>query len=280
MMGVYTDLREVAAQIYRPTFATDAPTVVVSFPKSGVTWLRYLTAQVIAHESGIAEVDQGAAATVQLDGLTARLGLPRILWSHNGSSLVFENGIRTPPAAMFLTPVRLGFQFRRVLLLVRDPRDVTVSNYHQVTRRTARPLDVGSIDDFYLDPQMGLRRAVMFLRQWRRSVRLTRAFHLLRYEELRSGDAEQMARAMEFVLHRPVRAATCEAILDDAKPDAMRERERRGTISGMRQFDGADNSMKVRRGVVGGFRDELRPETVAAGDKVLRDLDWPFGYGR
>ena len=267
------EAREVVAQIYRPMQRNAPKTWVVSYPKAGVTWLRFMVVEAI-RELFALDIE----ASVDVSRATSEAGLAPIRFSHNGGTLVLENGIRTPERAMFIVPWVVGFHRRRVLLLIRDPRDVTVSYFHQVTRRSVDPLDVGTIDDFYLDRRRGLRRTLAFYRRWERSLRRPLDIRVVRYESLRCADPTALAEALSFVLGIEIDRATAEGVYLRATPDAMRRQEEHNTIGGMRAFGSSRDDRKVRRAVVGGFRDELSPESVDAGDRLMRSMGFPFGY--
>jgi hypothetical protein len=271
--AVVDNLHELTSQIWRPLTDRGNDTWVVSYPKSGVTWFRYMVALAVSEL-----LERPDVATVEVSALLQDAGLPPVRWSHNGGALIFENGSRTPERALFSLPWVLGFQAKRVLLLVRDPRDVAVSYFHQVSRRSDRPLDVGTIDEFYADPLRGVRRSAFYLRRWERSKRLTKDLHVLRYESLLSGDAAALSDALSFVLQRAIDVSVGRSILERSNSASMREKERLGEIEGMRSFGDGANDLKVRRAVVRGYRDELSPASIELGDGILRRMGYPFGY--
>ena len=62
-------------------------------------------------------------------------------------------------------PERTAFVDKRVVLLIRDPRDTVVSAYHQETKRVDQKYP-GSISDFIRDPRMGIERIIEFNLAW------------------------------------------------------------------------------------------------------------------
>ena len=96
---------------------------------------------------------------------------------------------------------------------------------------------------------------------------------MLQYETLHADPAADLRRLGEFLnmdlTEKEIAAATAYASFDN-----MRELERRHFFSypGMRPGDPDDpDSFKVRRGKIGGYRDELDPETVAWMDDYVRE---------
>ena len=57
------------------------------------------------------------------------------------------------------------FRYRRskVIFLVRDPRDVVVSHFYQVTKRSKNPFVFNSITDFVKDDILGLKESYIII---------------------------------------------------------------------------------------------------------------------
>lgn len=217
---------------------------VVSFPKSGRTWLR-----------------------VMMDELGVDL-----TYTHAGSahrSAVDVGGL--PRASMA--------GFRRIVFLHRDPRDTVVSGFHQVSAR----LDgyEGSISAFLRDPKRGLEKCCAFNLDWLALARANESIHVVSYEELRRETAERLVRMLEF-LDTPRSTGQIEAVVERNSFDRMRAREASGEYTaryGSKLSPGTlddPNSFKVRRGKVGGYRDELAPEDVEYAQQVLVRLAYPL----
>ena len=107
--------------------------IVVSFPKSGRTWLR-----------------------VMLDALGIACE-----YTHDTSSyedaLIFEEMRCCEP----------HYQNRVVIFIHRDPRDTVVSGFFQLTKRLARRRTyVGDLSDFVRDPRHGIEKIVRFNLAW------------------------------------------------------------------------------------------------------------------
>ena len=56
-----------------------------------------------------------------------------IEYTHDMSEIIIENGYRQDPTILFRFDDRLRYRRSKVIFLVRDPRDVIVSHFHQVT---------------------------------------------------------------------------------------------------------------------------------------------------
>jgi hypothetical protein len=253
-----------------------ADLVLVSHAKSGRTWL-------VALISHVLHLTRGVPADELWEGDNFhRLdpAIPKLFATHE----------RNEPA-----PIRRRLpelvRDRRLLLLVRDPRDVIVSWYHHHARRStprtrARlglPEDMGGVDlaAFATDPNFGLPSVVDFLERWVAIARAHPRSLLVRYEDLRARTSEELARIMEF-LGLPAPPEVLERAVAFASFDSLKEKERSGFFrtEKLQARDPADPaSFKVRRGKVGGYRDELPGEVVARLDRLVTErLDPSLGY--
>jgi len=253
-----------------------ADLVLVSHAKSGRTWL-------LAMISHVFHLTRGVPVDELWDDDNFHLldpAIPRLFATHE----------RNEPA-----PVRRRLpelvRDRRLLLLVRDPRDVIVSWYHHHARRSnprtrARqglPVDMDRVDltSFVADPGFGLPSVVDFLERWVAVARAHPRSLLVRYEDLRARTREELARVMDF-LELPAPPEILERAIAFASFESLREKERTGffrTEKLQARDPGDPGSFKVRRGKVGGYRDELPAELVARLDRLVAErLDPSLGY--
>jgi hypothetical protein len=121
----YLASKDVAGRSLR-TYADDA--FIVSYPKSGNTWTRFLVANLIYRDEPVTflNIDRLIPmADNQSRKYFKRMARPRIIKSH----YPFE------PA------------YKRVIYIVRDPRDVAVSQYHYQLKRQVLSTD-SPIEEF------------------------------------------------------------------------------------------------------------------------------------
>jgi hypothetical protein len=239
---------------------------VVSYPKSGRTWLAIMLATVLARLSG---------RPLSLDVhryADARRGIPRIFFTHDGSGL-------TKPRPF--SEDKEFYRHKPVLLLVRDPRDVVVSHYYQVSRRKRRGPIVADLDSFVRGP-LGIDRVIAFMNAWAAHRTVPGRFAILRYEELHADRTAGLRRCAEFFaipgMTEPVLAEGVAA----GSFERMQAMEA-GRLLGdprLQPRDAADpDSFKVRRGRMGGFKDELTAAQIGYLDERIRaHLDPFFGY--
>lgn len=253
------------------TWRVDA--FIVSYRKCGRTWLELMLAQVFARLHGLEAGDLSR----ELPRMRQRAGRgPVIVSTHDWSETTGERHAPVSPYLMLAYPVRLRYLGRRVLMLIRDPRDVIVSDFHQATRRAAQPLPFDGPDAYALDPLYGFPRLVRFYRQWALNRRLPAHFMVARYEELRAGGGAALAPVCDFLGLGGLSPETLEAIFAASTLEKVRELEAAGAADLFR-FQG-EQASKARRGVVGGFRDELRPETIERLNRWMAEIPEPFAY--
>ncbi|MCC6781676.1 MAG: sulfotransferase domain-containing protein [Planctomycetes bacterium] len=216
-------------RIYRRTDPVALPRELrfVSFPKSGRTWMRFALTQL-----GVADA---------------------VIFEHDG----FEYNDGTRPALDFDASARWDKCHRadRVVYMSRDPRDTIVSLFHQVTGRFRDFFAFeGTIAEFIRDPYFGAENLAGFQRMWRGAVDAGLAVRV-RYEDAHRDFAGVLRTVLDaFGIVRG--EAEIAAAATAARFSNMKELEQSGEFAEpwLRTRNAAP---KVRRGQVGGFRDEL-----------------------
>jgi hypothetical protein len=258
----------------------EADLVVLSLGKSGRTWLRAMISHLYHQRQGIPEHQLiGFDNFYRLDRAIPRIlfthDLPRDPWNHRPD--------REEP-----------FRGKRVLLLVRDPRDVAVSMYFHYAKRSpattrARlglPGDMLRdllVADFMLELSVGrLEYYVDALNDWAGRLRsLPEPGLVVRYEDLHA-DPEGTLRRVAAFLGGGFTDAQVRRAVAFASLESLREKERRDYFGEDRLRPGeADDpdSYKVRKGEVGSWRTHLTPEQAARAATIVAELDPAYGYG-
>ncbi len=256
---------------YHKLRAADA--VIASFPKSGRTWLRAMLSRFYQRLAGLEEM-----GLIGFHGLRAP-GIPRVLFTDD--NYVADYTGRSADKSVYYD--------RRVVLLVRDPRDVAVSSYFQRRYRPnprkdgLRDLDVEEGSSMFEFVEAHMRHIVDWQNLWFRELDRVRAGLLVRYEDLRGETPDQLARIVRFLGAEPEPAWVQEAV-DFARFDNLKRLEAdRAFGANDRRFQAGDvanpDSYKVRRGVVGGYRDYFDDEQVERLDRLVREkLETGLGY--
>ncbi len=218
--------------------------VVVSFPKSGRTWLR-----------------------VMLD----RLGVP-LAYTHD------ESGYQKRLHLQQLPVDKSGYEGYKVILLIRDPRDVAVSGYLMASRRTK--LFHSSLSDFLRDERYGLEKILHFNRTWYDNRHHFADFLLVRYERMKEDTQAVLERVLAFAGQR-VEASTVAEVIEFCHFENMQRLEREGHFKAdygvLLTAHGKDpEGLKTRRGKVGGFINYLSSADLHYCEWLMANTGYPL----
>ena len=228
----------------------------ISYPKSGRTWLRFM-----------------------LDRLGADFEYTHL-----------DTGQDAQNVGKHLQRLWRSFESKpgdRVVFLHRDPRDTVTSFFHHMNNRVqlksrprniyrylARRMPPHDLAAFIRHPGYGIEKIVKFNLHWMERFSGDPNAMIVSYEDMRADAVDSLCRMLEFVGADVAREQVAE-VVEAASFDKMRQIEARGEETGLgdllRPGDPQDpNSYKVRKGKVGGFADEVGPESIAYFDQVLR----------
>ncbi len=256
-----------------------ADVVVVSFGKSGRTWLRVMLSRFFQLRYGLKD-----SAFIGFDNLNRKHeGIPRVFFTHDNYLRDFTGN----------TESKADFRDKKVVLMVRDPADVAVSQFHQWKFRM-RPGKKAlnkypghgeevPVYDFVMDEDAGLGKVIEFTNAWARELPNMKEILIVRYEDLRGNTAGELARVLRFMGTEPTEAELADCVAF-ASVENMRALETKKVfwLSGSRMLAKDKNnpdSFKVRRAKVGGWRDYFQPEQVATIERTIESRLLPgFGY--
>ena len=253
--------------------------VLMSWGKSGRTWLRVMLSRAYTLKGGF-----DASELLDFDNLKKRdASLPAVFFTHNNYLRDYTGNQRS----------KRHFRGKRVVLLVRDPRDVAVSQFFQWQYRMRPnkkfindyPPHGANIDawDFVLDKDAGVPRIVDYFNGWASAMPELKDVLVVRYEDMRREPAEVLAKILAFT-ETDVTPEQVQEAVDFAAYENMKKMEQNSFFkgSGARVKPGdKDNpeSFKVRKAKVGGYRDHFDDEQCAQLEGMVAELDPVFGYG-
>ena len=257
----------------------NANCVIVTCPKSGRTWLRIMLSRLVQRRYGLPET--AVIGTTAFHRVNP--GLPGIFFTHD-SYIGDYTGNRESKA---------DYLGKRIVFLVRDPRDIAVSAYFQWKFRTdkhKRALHSSffegrdlSVFDFAMHPMGSLKKNIDRMNSWNRARAQLEDMLVVRYEDLRAEPDKWLGKVADFTGY----AASPEEIADAvefASLENMKKMEREGSFGDRsRRFSSgkqeSSDAYKVRRGKIGGYRDYFTDEQLLAIDALVDATLAPeYGY--
>lgn len=254
---------------------------IISYPKCGRTWLRLMTGR----------------------GISQYFKLPRdenilfLRWSTKPHPLLPMITVVHEDRPMLKKPEELErskekFRHKRIIFLVRDPRDVIVSSYFEMKKRadlfgdnpyeSRKAVYSGELSEFINRRQGGFDTILSYYNIWAENRDIPQGFLLVRYEDMKQDPHGELRRVFDFLGLTMIDADTINEAVEFAAFENMRKMELRGSFR-----DGILNpavktdqeSYKTRKGQVGGYRDYLTDDEIQRlNHKMLNDLSNYYGY--
>jgi len=245
----------------------DDDVFLVSYPRSGNTWTRFLIGNLVSRDPITFQNIERHIPEIYFnpDRVLRRLTRPRILKSHE----CFQP------------------RYKRVIYILRDPRDVAVSNYHH-------NLKAGNIPDHYpLDEFVPRFLKAEFdkpfgswadhVASWIYLREQDPGFLLLRYEEMKKDAAGELLRVARFLAQcsfRPVEfePARLARAIELSSPDRMRELEKQQARSWVLTRHTRADKPFIRTATAGSWKSTLSPAAVEKIESAWGGLMVRLGY--
>jgi hypothetical protein len=236
-------------------------TFLVSYPRSGNTWTRFLVANFVHPDAGVTLVSAD-----------------RLIPNVDGQSKKYFKEMRGPRIIKSHHPFQPTF--KRIIYVVRDPRDVVLSQYHyQIKRRVLA-------EDYPVEKFVPLFVAgeVCPYGSWAENVgtwlvarRFDPQFCLVRYEDLLKQTPSELARIAKMLKIEPTRERIATAV-ERSTADRMRQLEKVegsewSSTKGTRQDISFIRAAKDRQ-----WRTALPKECALQIEEKWRDLMESLGY--
>jgi hypothetical protein len=218
--------------------SVDDDVFLVSFPKSGNTWLRTLVAGVVYG------IDPERAPYPLIADVIPGHG--NVFYRRYGTPTFFKSHHLPRP------------EYKRVVYVLRDGRDVMVSYYHHLRAVRGRPIDFMKVAQGHehLFPDCRWHEHV---EAWLANPFGARMM-VVRYEDLHRDPVKELRRFCEFVDVRRDEA-DLQLVAEKASFEKMRAKEARHGI-GIAHWP--RDQFSIRRGDVGSYRDEMPGNVLEA----------------
>jgi hypothetical protein len=253
--------------------------IFASYGKSGRTWVRVMISRYYQQAYALPE-----RILMGFDNFhKINPAVPRIFYTHDNYLRGYTGNLGD----------KKDFYDKKVVLLVRRPQDVAVSQFFQwkyrmrpgkmAMNRYPRAGTELSVFDFVTHPDVGLSRIIDFMNVWAAELPRIKNLLLVRYEDLRSDTEKQLARIVEFFGLEPDTQHIRNAV-EFATVENLRKMEKENYFwrSGSRvkaKDPSNPHSYKVRRAKVGGYRDYFDDAQLAEIDAMVDSrLSEVFGY--
>jgi hypothetical protein len=258
--------RVLSGQVSAGKAATIFPedVLLVSYPKSGNTWVRFLIANLVHSSQPVSFLNiESVIPSIYIlpDRKLRRFPSPRILKSHE-----------------CYMP-----RYRRVIYIVRDPRDVAVSYYYYNIKKRLLAENC-TLDQYipkFIADELDMKSGPWgeHVLSWVRMQDTLDQFLLMRYEDIIANPQVELHRVAEFLNLRRDSEQIARAIeLSSAKKMRGMEEEQSDRwvfTKGMRK-----DIPFIRSATAGGWRNNLSPGAVlqieSAWGRAMRAVGYPF----
>ncbi|MGH7998900.1 MAG: sulfotransferase domain-containing protein [Brasilonema sp.] len=264
--------------LVQPNYNEDGDAFVISFPKSGRTWLSLLLGKLFALHLKLEITEE--LNLLLFDKLASICPeIPLIHFFHEQSP-----HWKTPDE---LSTDKTEYKNKKVIFLVRDIKDILVSLYFEKTKREHMYYSgdrkyEGDLSSYIRCDVGSLNTIIKYYNIWAENINIPSAFLLVRYEDMQTNIKKELQRILEFLEVIKIPDEVLDEAIMYACFDNMRQLEQNNKFNHYKLQPGDKNdpeSYKTRRGKVGGFVDYLTEADIDyINDKIQSQLSKLYGY--
>lgn len=254
---------------------------LISYPKCGRTWLRLMMGRAIVRHFSLPENEENLF----------------IRWKKRVHSAVPHITIIHDDRPMLKAPEELEkskarYKDKQVIFLARDPRDVIVSSYFEMSKRgrlfgdnpyeSRQAVFEGSLPEFIHNRTGGFDTLIAYYNIWASNRTVPKDFLLVRYEDMKADPSRELRRVLDYLGLQEINEAEIAEAVEFASFENMRKMEAEGKFqsSVIRPADKADEaSYKTRKGETRGYVKYLdENEQAYLNQKIQNELAEYYGY--
>ncbi|KAK1296008.1 Cytosolic sulfotransferase 12 [Acorus calamus] len=251
---------------------------LVTFPKSGTTWLKALTFAMVNRNH--ADVVGPNHPLSMLSKLNPHECVPFLSYLYFEGRLPDLDSLPAPRlfsahVPFSLLPKSVLTSGCRIVYLCRDPKDNFVSLWHHIFARAPRDLSHHSLDEFFelfcSGVSMGGPIWDHALDYWRESLRRPERVMFMKYEQLKGDTGGCLKRLAEFIgcpfSEEEEREGKVEEIVGMCSFERLSGLE----VNKHGRFGSVKNQTFFRRGEVGDWKSHLTPEMAERLDRITEE---------
>ncbi|MEK6910499.1 MAG: sulfotransferase domain-containing protein [Nanoarchaeota archaeon] len=243
--------------------------IFVSFPKAGRTWITFLLARIFQRKYNLPEME-----VVNLENISNKsIDLPNITIAHEDEP--HKKDIKS------LDRSKIKYYKKKIILIVRDPRDIIVSFYFHQSKRKGENNYKKDISSFLFEKVGGFKVLIEYYNIWAKNIDLLADFLLIKYEDFSKNTMGEVRKILKFMNIEDVSDEEIEEAISFASFENMKEMEAKNkfNVKRLRPGNSKDpDSYKVRRGVIGGYKDYLEKKDIEKLNKEMKKLSDIYGY--
>lgn len=260
-------------RIVRKNEVENADVLFISFPKCGRTWLRLLIGRSIQLRFNIMEGEEILKLGKDLSELDDKIPFIHVFHEDNPH-------FKRPDE---LEVSKEKYKNKKIIFMVRDPRDVLISNYFQEKKRQ-RNFN-GSLTEFINSEIGSIDTILKYYSIWAKNKKIIKDLILVKYEDLHKDAGAELKKVLNFIGLDNVSSKHISQAVEYAKFENMRKMEKKGKFKTpiLQAVDKDDkSSYKTRKGEVGDYKNHLTEQQRKRIDqkieKMLGKYDWYQTY--
>lgn len=249
-----------------PLFAAPMPNIrrdddifLVSYPKSGNTWISFILANIII---------QKLKLDIEVNNFNIHGFIPDI---HQGQDIASDLGF-FPFKRMIKSHGSFTPLYKNTIYIVRDPRSV-LSSYYKF--QTGLGLFKGDISTFIRSKNFGVDAWVAHLQGWLDGVTPSMRFRIFRYEDFKKEPAK-MIENLAHLIGVTLTEGELDKVISLSSFENMRKLEENTATLSLKKA--AKEFRFVRKGEIAGWKEELSEEDTSyicsVAERLMRDFDY------